>query len=211
MGIDGHPASEGFGGSFTWGDRPGLVVVDLSVGFTDPASPLACDLDEVVASTRHLVAAAHAAGLPVGFTTIAYRSDLSDTGVWVRKVPALGALVHGSPLVQIDSRLEPTEQDPVFVKRGASGFHGTGLAAWLRRQHADCVVVVGASTSGCVRATAVDAVQEGWPTFVVRECVGDRDAAAHEATLFDLALKYADLINLETVQRRFERQGSPST
>lgn len=209
MSVRDDPTSAGFGGSFTWGERPAMVIVDLSRGFTDPGSPLVCDLDAVVATTASLTESAHTNGVPVAFTTIAYRRDLSDTGVWRRKVPALAALVEGSPLVEIDPRLPRDPDDPVFVKRGASGFHGTGLGAWLRRQRADCVVVAGASTSGCVRATVVDAVQEGWPTFVVPECTGDRDPAAHEATIFDMSLKYADLLEVTEAHRRFETRPRP--
>ena len=209
MSVRDDPGAVGLGGAFTWGERPAVVVVDLSVGFTDPTSALVCDLDAVVASTALLVEAAHAAQVPVAFTTIAYRPDLSDAGAWARKAPGLAALIDGSPFVEIDPRLPLGEHDPVFVKRGPSAFHGTGLARWLHNQRADCVVVVGASTSGCVRASAVDAVQEGWPTFVVRECVGDRDSAAHEATLFDLGLKYADLVSLAEVQQRLEFRRLP--
>lgn len=209
MSVRDDPEAAGFGGAFTWGERP-AVVVDLSLGFTHSTSPLVCDLDAVVASTAMLVQAAHASRIPVAFTTIGYRPDLSDTGPWVRTIPGLAMLVDGSPFVEIDQRLPRTRHDPVFVKTGASAFHRTALDAWLQDQRADCVVLAGASTSGYVRATAVDAVQKGWATFVVPECVGDRDPAAHEATMFDLGLKYADLVSLTEVRQRFELRRLPS-
>lgn len=198
-------ASPARGERLELGTRPGIIVVDLSLGFTDPSSPLACDVRSVVPATARLLADARAAGLPIAFTAIAFQVDLSDGGAWLRKFPAMNVLVDGSRLVQVDPELGMRPGDKLIVKRGASGFHGTDLAEWLHHQGVDCVVVVGASTSGCVRATSVDAVQGGWPTFVVSDCVGDRDAAAHHASLHDLDLKYADVLPLPEVLAHIAR------
>lgn len=187
---------EGLGGRLELGTRPGLVIVDLSLGFTDPASPLACDMGTVLPATGRLVQAAREAFVPIAFTTIAFRKNLSDGGAWLRKIPAMAVLAEGSRWIEIDPGLQRRPSDKLISKRGASAFHGTDLAGWLRLREVDSVIVVGASTSGCVRATAVDAVQEGWPTFVVSDCVADRDRLAHESALYDLDAKYADVLDL---------------
>lgn len=193
----------GLGGRLHPGEMPALVVVDLSLGFTDPKSPLACDVRTALPAAVSLLDAARAANVPVAFSTIAFRSDLSDGGPWLRKVPAMHVLVEGSRWVKIDPRLPNAAGDLLLTKQGASAFHRTELASWLRSRDVDTVIVVGASTSGCVRATAVDAVQEGWPTFVVSECVADRDRVAHEAALYDLQAKYADVLSLREVLAHF--------
>jgi nicotinamidase-related amidase len=119
--------------------------------------------------------------------------------VFRARLPALDILQAGSHWVGIDPRLAPVSGEPVFAKQFASGFHGTGLAAWLKAQGADSVVVAGLTTSGCVRATAVDALQHDYPVVVAREAVGDRDAAAHAANLHDLHAKYADVLGIEEI------------
>ena len=191
----------GMGGRLRLGETPALVVVDLSLGFTDPASLLACDVRTALPAAVDVLEAARAAKVPVAFSTIAFRSDLGDGGPWLAKMPTMNVLVEGTRWVRIDPRL-PTEPDDLLVtKQGASAFHRTELASWLRSRDVDSVILVGASTSGCVRATAVDAVQEGWPTFVVSECVADRDRIAHESALYDLQAKYAEVLVLEEVLR----------
>jgi maleamate amidohydrolase len=140
---------------------------------------------------------ARAKGLPVVFTTIGYEPGLKDGGLWLQKVPALGALQLGGRWVEIDPRLEPAEDEPVVLKKGASGFFGTNLASILLSQDVDSVVLCGATTSGCIRATAIDLLQYGWPTLVPRECVGDRAQAPHENNLFDIQAKYADVVSVE--------------
>ena len=190
-----YPAA-GLVGRLSPGERPAVVVVDLALGFTDPACPLGSNLDAVVAATRRLLDAARAAGAPVVFTTIALAADGQEGSLWRQKMPALSWLTEGSRWVELDPRLGRVETEPVVVKRAASGFAGTGLAALLTTWSADSLVVCGATTSGCVRATAVDACALGWPTFVVRDCVGDRAADAHRASLVDLDAKYADVVGL---------------
>ena len=131
------------------------------------------------------------------FTTIGFEPSLKDCGLWLEKAPALGELQIGGRWVEIDPRLERQEDETVVLKKGASGFFGTNLAAILVSQGVDSVILCGATTSGCVRATAVDLLQNGWPTLVPRECVGDRAQAPHEANLFDIQAKYADVVTLE--------------
>ena len=185
------------GESVTLGSRPAVLVVDFSCGFTDPESTLGADLTAQVEATKRLLDAARAKGLPVVFTTIGYEPSLKDGGLWLQKVPTLGELQLGGRWVEIDPRLEPREDETVIVKKGASAFFGTNLAAILISQHIDSVVLCGATTSGCIRATAIDLLQYGFPTLVPRECVGDRAQAPHEANLFDIQAKYADVVSLE--------------
>jgi maleamate amidohydrolase len=187
----------GFGATVRRGERPAVVVVDFSRGFTEPRFTTGADLSAEVAATGRLLSAARERGVPVLFTTIAYEAHLQDGGPWLEKAPGLAVLQIGSELVDIDPRLDVGPDEPVVVKKGASAFFGTNLAALLAARRADTVIICGATTSGCVRASAVDSVQSGYPTLVVRECVGDRARGPHEANLFDIQAKYADVISLE--------------
>jgi maleamate amidohydrolase len=182
------------------GERPALVVVDVNRGFTDPASPLLCELDDCVASIARLLEAFRRAELPVVFTTVCYDDfGKQAAAVFLEKIPALLALEPGSEWVEIDPRIAPAEGEPVLSKYFASAFFGTTLSSVLASAGADTVVVTGASTSGCVRATALDALQHGYRAVVPREAVGDRNPEAHEANLYDLDTKYADVVSLEDV------------
>ncbi|HEU0249064.1 MAG TPA: isochorismatase family protein [Gaiellaceae bacterium] len=187
----------GLGQAVTLGDRPAALVVDFSRGFTDPECPLGSDLTPQVEATRRLLDVARERGLPVVFTTIAFEPSLKDGGLWMQKVPALAVLQVGGHWAEIDPRLGAREDETVIVKKGASGFFGTNLASVLVSQGVDSVVLCGATTSGCVRATAIDLLQFGWPTIVPRECVGDRAQAPHDANLFDIQAKYADVVSLD--------------
>jgi maleamate amidohydrolase len=189
----------GLGQRFTMGERPAVLVIDFSCGFTDPECTLGSDMTSEVEATRRLLDAARAKGLPVVYTTIAFDPHGKDGGLWLQKVPALGDLEVGGRWAAIDPRLDPRDDEPVVLKKGASGFFGTNLASILVSQGVDSVVLCGATTSGCVRATAIDLLQYGWPTVVPRECVGDRAQAPHEANLFDIQAKYADVLSLEEV------------
>ncbi|RZT84280.1 nicotinamidase-related amidase [Pseudonocardia sediminis] len=187
----------GFGSPVRRGERPVIVVVDLTTGFTDPSYPTGADLSDVVAATASLVLAARPAGVPVVYTTIGYTPAEMDTVGWLHKAPGMRALKADSPAVDIDPRLPRTDADHVVMKKGASAFFGTGLATTLASVGADTVIVCGATTSGCVRATVVDALQSGYPVLVPRECVGDRAQGPHEANLFDIQAKYGDVISLD--------------
>jgi nicotinamidase-related amidase len=189
-------ARAGFGGVARRGAAPALLVVDFSRGFTDPEAATGADMTEAVLATAGLVEIAHGVGSPVIYTTIAYSSP-HEAQAWLRKSPGLTALRVGSPSVEIDARLPRGDRDLLVVKHGASAFFGTGLAALLAGSRVDTVVVCGATTSGCVRASVVDAVQSGYDVLVPRECVADRAQGPHEASLFDMQAKYADVIPVE--------------
>ena len=182
----------------TLGTRPALVLVDLSVGFTDPASPLGCECDEVVAVNARLLSAFRERGLPVFYTTVCYRND-EQAHVFRERIPDLNILTPGSRWVAIESRLAPEDGERVIEKRYASGFFGTLLASELDAAAANSVVITGLTTSGCVRATAVDALQHEYPTFVVSDAVGDRNLEAHSANLHDLNAKYAEVLDADAL------------
>jgi nicotinamidase-related amidase len=190
-------AAARLGQNVTLGSRPAVLVVDFSCGFTDPDCTLGSDLTPQVEATKRLLDAARAKGLPVVFTTIGYEPGLKDGGLWLQKVPALAELQVGGKWVAIDARLEPREDETIVLKKGASAFFGTNLAAILISQQVDSVILCGATTSGCIRATAIDLLQYGYPALVPRDCVGDRAQAPHEANLFDIQAKYADVVSLE--------------
>ena len=190
----------GFGAPVRRGGRPAIVVVDLTRGFTEDAYPSGADLTDVVAATGRLIEAGRTSEVPVIFTAIAYtEAEASGDSVpWLHKAPGMRALLEGSEAVDIDPRLpRRSERDLLVVKKGASAFFGTNLAATLTALGCDTVLVCGATTSGCVRATVVDAVQSGFPVLVPRECVGDRAAGPADAALFDIQAKYGDVISLE--------------
>jgi len=187
----------GLGQSVTLGRSPGVVVVDFSCGFTDPSCALGADMTAEVEATRRLLDAARDKGLPVVFTTIGFEPSGKDGGLWLEKAPALRDLELGGRWVEIDPRLDRRDDEPIVLKKGASGFFGTNLASILVSQGVDTVILCGATTSGCVRATAVDLLQYGWPTLVPRECVGDRAQAPHVANLFDIQAKYADVVSVD--------------
>jgi nicotinamidase-related amidase len=177
--------------------RYALVLVDLSLGFTNPAlSPLASEAGDLLNANARLLAAFRERSLPVFYTTVAYDRD-DQARVFRDKLPGLEVLRAGSGLEDIDPRVAPGEGEPVLVKHWASGFFATDLAARLRAAGADGVVVTGLTTSGCVRATALDALQHDFRTVVPREAVGDRDPDAHLANLKDLGIKYADVLSVD--------------
>jgi maleamate amidohydrolase len=198
-------AAARLGQSVTLGSRPAVLVVDFSCGFTDAECTLGSDLTPQVEATKRLLDSARARGVPVIFTTIGFEPSLKDGGLWLQKVPSLGDLQVGGRWVEIDPRLEPREDETIVLKKGASAFFGTNLTAILISQGVDSVILCGATTSGCIRATAIDLLQNGYPTLVPRECVGDRAQAPHEANLFDIQAKYADVVSIEDALEYLER------
>ena len=184
-----------------YGERPAVLVVDLQIGFTAPEiSPVAGELGAAVAATNRILAAGRAAGVPAYFTVIGYDAACpDDAGLWPRKGPNLRTLTLGSELVKLDPRLDRLPSDLVLVKKYASAFFGTHLAPMLAAKGVDTVVVTGCTTSGCVRATIVDALGYGFRPIVPLEAVGDRADEPHEASLFDIDAKYGDVVPVEEV------------
>lgn len=191
-------ADDPFGGSLGWGARPALLLIDMMRAYFTPGSPFDLGSDAAVTGCARLLAAARAGGVPVLHTRVRYRAGASDGGLFVRKVSALRLLAEDEPgdLGEFVAALEPAPQEVVAVKQYASAFFGTSLAATLTAAGVDTVVIAGVSTSGCVRASATDAMQHGFRPIVVGEACGDRSAAIHQANLADLEAKYADLATI---------------
>lgn len=185
---------KGFAQRSGYGKKPALLIVDFINGFTDPTTPLGGDFSSEVAVTAGLLDVFRAAALPVVFTTVVYEHDLSDGGTFVKKVPSLGILTRGSPMVDVDERIRPGQGEYVAEKKFASSFFGTDVDSYFKARGVDTVVITGCTTSGCVRASAIDAMQYGYTTVVVSDGVGDRAQGPHEANLFDIDAKYGDVV-----------------
>jgi maleamate amidohydrolase len=191
---------QGFAQSVGIGEAPALAIVDFVVGFTDPAHFGGGNIGEAIARTQSLLAMARAKGWPIVHTRVVYADDGSDCGGFTRKVPALRGLTESSPLSQIVAELTPRAGELMLRKHNASAFFGTELAGWLAGRRVDTLVVSGCTTSGCVRATVVDSCSHNFRTIVVSDCVGDRALGPHEANLFDMRQKYADLMTLAELE-----------
>lgn len=187
----------GFGAGLGCGDSPALLVVDLVRAYLEDGSPLRAPVEDALAASLTLIGAARAAGLPVLFTRVSYRPGSADGGLFRRKVPALRVFEEGDPLGDFAEGAAPEPGETVITKQYASAFHGTSLAATLTASGIDTLLICGLTTSGCVRATATDALQHGFRPLVVDEASGDRDRRLHEANLLDLEAKYADVISLD--------------
>ena len=188
---------QGLGGRTGFGERPALLVVDMSCGFTDERSPLGADVSPAVAEIVRLLEVARVAGVPIVFSTVSYDADLVEAGVWPRKIPGQRVLVEGTRWVEIDPRLGRRPDETLLVKKYASCFFGTPLAAQLTAKGVDTIVVTGVTTSGCVRATAVDGCSAGFRVIVPRQAVADRWGPSHAMSLFDMDMKYADVVDVE--------------
>jgi maleamate amidohydrolase len=197
--------SQGFGKAVGIGRKPALCVVDFVNGFVDPAIFGGGNILEAVAKTVPLLAAARQRGMPVAFSRVVYGEDGRDDCAFVRKVPALATLTETAPASQIVPQLTPLPDEAILRKTQPSAFFGTGYAELLRRQHVDTIIVAGCTTSGCVRATVVDAMSHDFRTILARDCVGDRSLAAHEANLFDIEQKYADLMHAAEIIAAIDR------
>lgn len=184
-----------FDGRLSFGQRPALLIVDFVMAYLDEASPLYANVEAALASNERLLAAAREASIPVYFTNVVYEADGLDGGLFYKKIPSLRVFLKGSPLGAFPPSLEPLNGEHVISKQFASAFFNTSLAEMLTSQGIDTLLITGLSTSGCVRATALDALQSGFAPFVVRDACGDRHPAPHEANLFDLQAKYAEVIS----------------
>lgn len=188
----------GLGHRIGYGKRPALLVIDMQLGFTAPErSPLAGNLDRQIAAINRLLPAARAGGTPIVFTVVGYDPNVAgDGGLWPEKAPTLLELKIGSDLVKLDHRLHRAPEDLLLVKKYASAFLGTPLASTLVSRGVDTAIVTGCTTSGCVRATVVDALSYGFRPIIPEEAVGDRAQEPHDANLFDIDSKYGDVVSL---------------
>ena len=189
----------GFSNRLGFGSRPALVVIDFCQAYLDPTSPLYAGVEDARAACQRVLDAARAADIPVLHTRVEFQPGGANGGVFFRKVGALECFVRGNPLGAYGEGLAPTDDEVVVVKQYASGFFGTSLASTLTSMGVDTLIHTGVSTSGCVRATAVDACQHGFVPVVVRGACGDRNPQVHQANLFDLDAKYADVVSEQEV------------
>ncbi len=188
---------KGFAKRSGYGAKPALLVVDFINGFTDPSSPLGGDFSSQLAVTSELLAPFRRAGLPIVFTVIGYEADMRDAGLFAKKVPSLAILQKGSKASEVDDRIRPGRGEYVMDKKYASAFFGTDLDDVLKAQGVDTIIMTGCTTSGCIRASAIDSLQNCYHTVVVREGVGDRADGPHEANLFDIDAKYGDVVSVQ--------------
>lgn len=186
---------DGFDGRLLPGRRPAVLAIDMMRAYFDPTSPLCLPSDASLASASRIIFAARDQDVPIIHTRVEYGPGGLDGGVFMRKVSALQLLIGRSELGEFMPSVAPTQEELVLVKQYASAFFGTSLASTLQSWGTDTVVILGTSTSGCIRASAVDAIQHGFIPLVVRDAVGDRDNDPHEANLYDLQAKYAEVID----------------
>ena len=180
------------------GDYPALVVVDMCKAFIDSSSPLGFECNELIQANINLVNKFRLYKFPVIFTTTIYRNP-SEASVFRSKIPALNILEPESDAVTFIDDLAPSKDEMLIEKKFASAFFQTKLIDSLHKMKTDSIVICGVTTSGCVRATAVDSLQNNFPTTIVEDCVGDRDLDAHKANLYDLQSKYADVIHSNSI------------
>lgn len=190
---------QNFGNRIGFGRRSALLIVDFTVGFNDPRLFGGGNVDAAVQRTVPLLGFFRQQSLPVAFTRVVYAEDGSDAGVFCMKAPNLRLLTEAHPAGQIVPELKPHPGELVVRKTQASAFFGTGLAPWLVQRGCDTVVVAGCTTSGCVRASVVDALSHNFRPVVARDCVGDRALGPHEANLFDMGQKYADILERDEI------------
>jgi len=201
-----YAAANAFGAPLGTGERQALLMVDFAMAYFDPASPLYAHTPEVLACARELLDWARGRGMPVLHTRVEYDLRGRNGGHFFRKIPALKVFCVGNPFGEFAPEVAPLSTEDVVTKQYASAFFGTSLASTLRALGVDCVIVAGMSTSGCVRATALDALQHGFIPIVVADASGDRHEQPHHASLFDLQAKYADVMSLAELKERLRAQ-----
>ncbi len=198
-------AKQGFGQHSGFGQKPALLVVDFVVGFCDPEQYGGGNIAPAVARTKILLKSARYHGLPIAFTRIVYAEDGSDAGAFCQKLEGLQAFTESTPMGQVVDDLAPKPGEMIVRKTQPSAFFGTGFSAWLTSKGADTVIVTGATTSGCVRASVVDSMSYNFRTVVATDCVGDRALGPHDANLFDMGQKYADLLTSDQIIAHLEK------
>jgi maleamate amidohydrolase len=198
--VTGFLYERGLGHTIGFGEKPAVVVVDFIRAFTNPDKPLGADLETELEQAARILDEARERKLPILFTAVAYEDPgLAEAGIWPRKIPAQSTLRAGTPEVELDPRLRRRDDEPLLRKKYVSAFFGTELLTRLNALSVDTLLLAGCTTSGCVRASAVDGLQHGFRVMVIREAVGDRLRAAHDQSLFDMGAKYADVVSVEEV------------
>ena len=193
---------QGFGNQSGFGIQPALLVVDFVNGFANPDEFGGGNISEAIAATKSLLSKSRLAGIPIVYTRVVYAEDGSDAGIFCVKAPGLLKLTESSNSSQVVNDLAPEAGEYVVRKTQPSAFFGTSLASWLNARQVDTVLVTGCTTSGCVRASVIDSLSYNFRTIVVTDCVGDRALVPHDANLFDMEQKYADLMTSEEVMAK---------
>lgn len=189
----------GFGLSLGKGTQPALLVIDMCMAYLDAASPLYAGIEDEAKKIEHLLEAFRKAGRPVIHTRVEYTPGGADGGIFYKKISALKCFDRGNPYAKPPEKLAPTADEVVVTKQYASAYFGTTLASTLSALGCDSVVISGVSTSGCVRASALDTIQHGFIPLVVEDACGDRDQRVHDANIFDLGAKYADIVSTHQI------------
>mgnify|MGYP001580168949 FL=1 len=196
--------TRGFGRSIGFGKRPALLTIDMMNAFTNPELPFGTPQEHTVKAINQILHIVHNKHVPCFFTVVRYEQrDLTDAGLWFRKMRGLATLRAGTQNTEIDTRITRQPDDAILVKKYASAFFGTDLLSRLNSRRIDTIFLTGCTTSGCVRATAVDAIQFGLRPIVVAEAVADRSQSAHKQSLLDLQAKYADVVSLSATMKYF--------
>ena len=199
----------GFGNKLDFGSKPALIIVDFVMAYLAPESPLYAGVEQACENCSELLATARKVGIPIFHSNVSYRPGTDDGGVFKKKLPLLSVFDLGSPLAEFADKLQPKKGEIVITKHYPSAFFATSLSASLVAAGIDTLLIAGVTTSGCVRGTAVDAMQYGFIPVVVRDAVGDRDSGPHEANLYDLQAKYANVVSQDTALNYLEKFGSP--
>lgn len=195
-----------FDGRLGFGKHPAILVVDFINAYTVDSSPLyAPQVVTAVEETIPLLSLARQKNVPVLYTKVLYNKNFKDGGIFIQKVPILKKMIEGEPLAEIVPQLPPADSDIIIIKQYASAFFGTSLVATLTSMGIDTLILTGCSTSGCIRASAVDGMQYGFRVIVPRECVGDRHPGPHEANLFDINSKYGDVVGKSDVMEYLQK------
>lgn len=201
--LEANYSRAGYHSRQQWGSKPALILVDFAQAYYDPDSPLfgAEGCQTALDAAKDLLEVARQVKIPVVFTEVRYRKGGGDGGVFYRKTPPLSVFESGNPLGDLAGGLQPLDDEIVITKQYPSAFFGTSLAPTLTALGVDTVLLTGVTTSGCVRASCVDSMSHGFITLVVKEAVGDRAEGPHEANLFDMSAKYADVIDLSAAKK----------
>lgn len=204
--LDTNYARAGYHARQAWGKRPALILIDFAMAYFDDSSPLygGAGCQSALDKAGPLAEAARASGVPVIFTEVKYQPGGADGGAFYAKVPALSCFDAGQATQELAPPLAVGENDLLITKQYPSAFFGTSLATTLHWLDIDTLLIAGVTTSGCVRATCIDSISHGFVTLVVEDAVGDRDPRPHEANLFDMSAKYADLLSAAEAARYFK-------
>lgn len=197
-----------YGNRIGFGERPALILIDFVEAYFDPACELYADVDETLASAIRIRDKAREQGIPVIYTNVVYQAEGLDGGRFFQKAKPLRNFLAGNPMGAWPKGLEVADNELVVSKQYPSAFFGTSLAATLATWGTDTLIHTGLTTSGCVRATCVDCCSHGFIPIVAREAVGDRHEAPHEANLFDMDAKYADVVSEQDIIEYFDKTGS---